>query len=421
MVGKIEGASFDRRQFLRGMGVVGAMVAVPSLTAACGGSAASSAKSSAGGSGGNSKNLKIGLIIPLGGVFQSVGQEMKNGLQLYLDTHGNKLGGRTVDLVVGDEGAAPADAQQTAQRLIYSEKIDFATGVVTSSAGVALRNTFDTAKVPLIISNANVTELSTKSKSPYVYRTSATFAQQGGSAGKWFYDNLAKSDVWVMADDFVGGHDIADSFSKAFTAAGGTIGGQVFTPFQKTTDFEPYFTQVKNANAKGIFAFFGGSEAIAFMKQYHSFGLAGSIPAAGQGSLVDSAVLSAEGADGLNFPATGNYYVPVLDNAVNKDFRDKYKAKFGHEPAYYACSSYDAAQLIDLALHKTNGSTSDANALVKALENPGEFKSPRGPMRMDAATHNPVEHFYVYENVQENGQTVPKIIADCGEYATPSS
>src|SRR5689334_8456345 len=117
MVGKIEGASFDRRQFLRGMGALGAMVALPSLTAACGGSAASSSKSSAGGSG-TSKSLKIGLIFPLGGVYQTVGAEMKNGFQLYLDTHGNKLGGRPVELVIGDEGAAPADAQQTAQRLI---------------------------------------------------------------------------------------------------------------------------------------------------------------------------------------------------------------------------------------------------------------------------------------------------------------
>lgn len=421
MVCKTGAASFDRRQLLRGVGALGAMAALPSLATACAGSAATSSNSSGGASGGPGQTLKIGLIVPLGGVYQTVGQEMKNGFQLYLDMNGNKLGGRLVDLVIADEGDAPSNAQQSAQRLIYNDKVEFASGVVTSSAAVALRNTFDTGKVPLIISNANVTELSTTAKSPYVYRTSGTFAQQGGSAGKWFYDNVAKSDVWVIADDFVGGHNIADAFKQAFTAAGGTVAGQIFTPFQKTTDFEPYFTQVKNANAKGVFAFFGGSEAIAFMKQYHSFGLAGNIPAAGQGSLVDSAVLSAEGDDGLHFPATGNYYVPVLDNPVNKEFSKQYQSKFGHEPAYYACSSYDAAQLIDLALKKTDGRTSDAKALISAMENPGDFQSPRGPMKMDPATHNPIEHFYVYENVKENGQVTPKLLADTGESKTPSS
>jgi branched-chain amino acid transport system substrate-binding protein len=55
------------------------------------------------------------------------------------------------------------------------------------------------------------------------------------------------------------------------------------------------------------------------------------------------------------------------------------------------------------------------------MENPGDFQSPRGPMEMDPATHNPIEHFYVYQNVKENGQVTPKILADTGESKTPSS
>lgn len=399
-----------RRQFLRGVGATGAVLALPSLAAACGNSAAkSSGKDS-----GATSTLKVGVLTPLGGVFETVGKEMRNGFKLYLDTHNHTLGGRKVEVITADEGKGPADATQAGQRLIFSDKVDFVVGVVTSADAVALRDLFDSAKVPLIISNANVTALSTSAKSPWVYRTSASFQQQGASAAQWFYDNVAKSDVWVMADDFVGGHDIAGAFTEAFTAIGGKVADSVFTPFQKTTDFQPYLTRVKNGGAKGVFAFFGGSEAIAFVKQYRSFGLFGKIPIAGQGSLADSAVLPAEGENALGWRGTGNYYVPTLDNPTNKVFREKYTAAFDEEPSYYACSSYDAGQFIDLALKKTGGKTSDKDALVKALENPGEFDSPRGKMTMDAATHNPAEHFYVYENVKEDGKIISKVIADVG-------
>lgn len=420
MVDEHKVPAVGRRQFLLGLGAVSAAVAIPSVaTTACGGAAVSSGSSSS--SSGSTKTLTVGFIIPLGGVFEVVGAQMKNGFQLYLDTHGGKLGGRPVNLVVGDEGSDPATAQQTGQRIIYNDKAEFVAGVVTSSAAVALRDTFNTAKVPLVIANANVTALSTTALSPWVYRTSASFAQQGGSAGKWYYDNIAKSNVWTMADDFVGGHDIVNAFTKSFTAAGGTVAGSIFSPFLTTTNYGPYLTQVKNADAKGVFAFYGGSEAIDFVKQYSSFGLRGSVPIAGQGSLVDASVLAAEGSAGLNFPATGNYYVHTLENPVNATFRSQYKSKHGQDPAYYACSAYDAAQLIDLALTKTHGSTSDKTALVSALENPGTFRSPRGPMRMDPKTHNPIEHFYIYENVQENGAIVPRVLADVGEFAQPVS
>lgn len=409
----------DRRQFLRGVGAVGALAMSSAALSACSG-AATSAGNSSKKTGGAGKTLKVGFIVPVGGVYQSVSTLMINGFQLYLDTHGNKLGGRPVEVVHADEGATVAAAQQAGQRLIYNDKVEFVAGVLKSDSAVGLRTTFDTGKVPLIISNANVTELSTTAKSPYVYRTSATFYQQGGSAGKWFYDTLVKENVWIMTDDYVGGHDIASAFKATFTKAGGTIGGELYTPFQKTTDFGPYLVQAKNGGAKGVFAFFGGSEAIAFTKQYASFGL-GSVPLAGQGSLFDSAVLSAEGDAGFNKPATGNYYVPTLDNPVNKDFVEQYKKKYNSAPAYYSCSSYDAAQLIDLALTKTGGSTSDAQKLIAALENPGKFQSPRGDMTMDAATHNPIEHFYVYENVKENGGVNEKIIADVGVFKQPAA
>jgi branched-chain amino acid transport system substrate-binding protein len=64
-----------------------------------------------------------------------------------------------------------------------------------------------------------------------------------------------------------------DAFTQTFTAAGGEIVGQEFTPFQKTQDFGPYLAKAKASGADAVYVFYAGGEAISFVKQYDSFGL----------------------------------------------------------------------------------------------------------------------------------------------------
>src|SRR5689334_22948284 len=70
---------------------------------------------------GSSGTIKIGLVAALSGVYQSVGVDIRDGFQLYLDTHGGQLGGHRVDVKVADEGEGAKTAQPAAQKLIKSD------------------------------------------------------------------------------------------------------------------------------------------------------------------------------------------------------------------------------------------------------------------------------------------------------------
>jgi branched-chain amino acid transport system substrate-binding protein len=84
--------------------------------------------------------IKLGFEAGLSGVFAIVGEEMKRGLDLALELHGQKLGGVPVTVYAVDDKADPAQAVQQASKLIDEDKIDIITGWMASNTVVAVRN-----------------------------------------------------------------------------------------------------------------------------------------------------------------------------------------------------------------------------------------------------------------------------------------
>src|SRR5436305_12304505 len=97
--------------------------------------------------------LKVGLLAALSGTYAAVGRDLRDGFQLYLDTHNGKLGGHPVDLVVGDEGDGPATAVPAATKMVKDDRVLALTGVVGGGSVAALVPLLDQAKIPLVGSN----------------------------------------------------------------------------------------------------------------------------------------------------------------------------------------------------------------------------------------------------------------------------
>ncbi|WP_091345714.1 ABC transporter substrate-binding protein [Micromonospora rhizosphaerae] len=95
---------------------MGALVlaAAATLLAACGGGSLGGAKADGNGSAGDT--VKVGLLVAKSGVYASVGRDMENGFKLYLAEHGQKLGGKRVELVEVDEGESPQSGVAGATR-----------------------------------------------------------------------------------------------------------------------------------------------------------------------------------------------------------------------------------------------------------------------------------------------------------------
>ncbi len=68
------------------------------------------------------EELRIGFIAPMTGLFAQVGKDMVDGFQLYLDEHGNKLGGADVKFIVEDDQAKPDLGVTKAKKLVLQRQ-----------------------------------------------------------------------------------------------------------------------------------------------------------------------------------------------------------------------------------------------------------------------------------------------------------
>ena len=270
--------------------VVGALV-----VAGCTGGALR--EESAGASSSRGSVVKIGFIAPLSGPFASAGEDMRRGFRFYLDRHEGRLGGRKVAVVEVDEGAGPETGVPAVRRLLTRDRVVAAAGIVNSAVALGAHQSFIDARVPLIIATAGANDLTGAKGSEFIWRTSFANAEKNYTMGKWLAQQPPiPGGVFLLAPEYVAGHEQLNGFKAAFAAGGGKIAGEQYSPFGITQDFQPYLTQVRASGAGAIYAFYAGQDAIGFVRQYRDFGLAGRIPLYGPGFLTEGPTLAAQGA-----------------------------------------------------------------------------------------------------------------------------
>jgi len=358
------------------------------------------------------QDIKVGLLLPFSGVYAALGNDIEAGFTTALEQFGSETPA-TFEIVREDTEVKPPVALAKAKKLILQDKVDVISGIVSSGVLGAVRDMVHGAGVPLIVANAGNDEATGEACSPYITRMSFSNGQVNRPMGKWMHDQGIRK-VYTLAPDYAAGRQMIDGFVQTFTAAGGEIVGQEFTPFQKTQDFGPYMAQAKSSGAEAVFVFYAGGEAISFVKQYDSFGLKAELPLYGSGFLTSSLYVNAEGpaAEGV---ITALHYVPTLDNPANAQFVEAFKAKTGRVPSEFAVHGYDAGRAL---IEAVKAGATDRESLANALRQVS-FDGPRGALSIDPATNNIVQPIYVYETIAGTDGLTQKVLAQLPAEADP--
>jgi len=125
--------------------------------------------------------IKIGASFSLTGAgFNAAGRQSLAGAKLYLQQHGNKVAGKTIELIVRDDAGVADNARRLAQEMIVNDKVNIIAGGITPTV-LAYGQQVTQARMPTVvmISGASVTT----TVSPYIVRTSFILAQSSWIMG----------------------------------------------------------------------------------------------------------------------------------------------------------------------------------------------------------------------------------------------
>ncbi|MBN9507615.1 MAG: ABC transporter substrate-binding protein [Alphaproteobacteria bacterium] len=352
--------------------------------------------------------VKIGLLVTLSGPGAVLGGQVRDGFMLALKQRGNKLGGRPAEVVVVDDELKPDVAASRARRLIESDKVDFVVGPIFSNILGAIFRPVTQGGAILISPNAGSSVFAGRQCSPDFFVTSYENNQVHAVLGEYAQRKGYKR-AFLLAPNYQAGKDAVAGFKSRFK---GDVVGEDYVPLNQI-DFQADLARIADAKPDVIFTFMPGGLGVALVKQFHASGLAEHIPFL-SAFTVDESTLPAEkdAALGLFGAMT---WAPDMNNAANHKFVEGYLAAYHAVPGSYAMQAYDAAQLIDSALTKTGGDTSDKAKLHAALH-AADFASPRGAFRFNTNGY-PIQDFYLVKAAKRpdglfQTEIVERIFAD---------
>lgn len=354
--------------------------------------------------------IKIGFIASFSGSFAQFGEQMSNGMELYMRQHGDTVAGRKIIIIRRDTGGvAPELAKRAAQELLARDKVDFLTGFDFTPNALAVAPLATEAKVPMVLMNA-ATQIVTE-KSPYAVRFSFTQEQILPPAGEWLAKNLVKR-VYIAVSDFSAGYESEANFTKGFRAGGGEVVGNVHIPLINP-EYATYVQRIKDAKPDAVFFFApSGEEPMAFLRQYFALGLKDDgIKLIGGTDIIDDVAIETYGKEVLGL-LTIHHYSYAHPSALNHDFVTAYAQAFGPRPRpnFYAVGGYDGMAGIYKVIAALDGKLDPETemAAFKTLS----FESPRGPIAIDPATRDIIQSTYLRRAEEVDGEIVNREIAE---------
>jgi len=342
--------------------------------------------------------VKIGYLVSLSGVYAALGEDLRDGLDLYMEQIGRKAGGRDIEVIVENIGSSVVTlTQETAYKLIEQDKVDIIAGVVDSRVAYSVASQVTQREIPFVISNAGADDLTQRRASPLIVRVSFSSSSGSHPLGVWAYEQGFRKAV-AMGPANPAGLEQVGGICRTFTQKGGKIIQEIWPPLG-TQDFKPFLGQIKG-EADVVMVFFSGGDALRFVEQYQEVGLKKKVALIAKGDLVSEHLLAQQGtaADGI---VSVLHWCFLLDTPENAQFKSAYTKKFGRPPSQFAEQGYVTGMAIAEALKKTNGQVRGREFVntIRSLE----LKAPRGPIKFNEFGA-PIQNYYIRKVQMIDGQ-----------------
>lgn len=343
--------------------------------------------------GGAQADVKVGFTAPLSGPAGAIGQDQYDGFMLAIERLQGRFGGQRAVVVKEDDQLKPEVGLQAARKLIEKDKVDVLVGLGYTNVFMAMAPLVAQTGVVAIGTTAGPQAIAGAGCKANIF--AMTGQNDGPSEALGMYAQQKRyGKTYLLAPNYQAGKEMLAAFKRHYK---GAVVDEVYPPLNQS-DFSAEIAQIQAANPDALFIFLPGGMGINFIKQMKQAGMLGRLP-----------VMSVFTVDGTTLPAlkqqaegvlAGAMWDAAFESTESSAFEEAFTAKYKRLPSLYAAVGYDAGNLLNVAIGKLNGNTSDKAAFASAVKAAGsEFKSVRGSFRFNN-NNMPVQDYHVYQVVK---------------------
>lgn len=301
------------------------------------------------------KPVVIATLLALKGDAAKLGIDSQRGARLAVDVKGARVRGHRVRLAHFDDGCDPAVGRRSARRILSRRGVVATIGPSCSAVAAAVARRFGRRGMALISPSSTAPNLTDPAT-----HNAAFLRTANNDAGELtrMADFVAKELGLLTAgtiDDGIGEAVGGDAFTKAFSAAGGTIVAQEQVD-PGTTDFTSALQAVAAQRPDFLFFTVLRNQANLVQQARATGGLTGT-PLGTFDIVLGADFLSQAGAAAENVYAAGPDFGFVSPfHFPNPDYQavilPKYRARWGEPPFPWHAHAYDATNMVRAALKK---------------------------------------------------------------------
>ena len=309
--------------------------------------------------------IRLGLSTALSGPAAYTGQQDRWGAEMAIkeiNAAGGVLG-RKLELAVQDNACNPAQAAQSAQRLI-AEQVTALMGGLCSTATLAIMPIAKRERVPFLVpisSAGSITDQSGVGGNEWTFRTAQPDPGLARALANYLVKDGKTRTFAIVAEDSDYGRGGAAAFTSAVQAVGLSVTSTDYSPLG-TPDFTSLLTRLRGQRPDGIALYIQGADTANFMRQFAASGLKARITGRVQLGDFPEGLVAAGAVDGL---VVAIPYDPRAETEANQRFVKQFADTFKAQPMQHSFNSYEGTRIVADAIARA-GST-DPEALRKAM------------------------------------------------------
>ena len=348
--------------------------------------------------------IKIGGIHDLTGGLNIYGIQQSQALRLAVEAINDQGGvlGQPLELVEYDAQSELDKYTQYTNTLILRDQVVALFAGLTSSSREAIRPIIRRSQIPYFYSSLYEGGACDR----YTFITGASASQQMSVLIEWGIQEYGPK-IYIMAPDYNFGTISAHWVELYADKFGGEVVGTDFLPLT-VTDYSPTIQKIQAASPDFVVALPVGAAQTGFLEQFAAAGLKEDmgIVSTNYGSGNQQVVVSPDAGEGI---VASQEYFMWIDEPQNEPFIELWEAAYGLEEPIIseAANTWNSVHLWAAAVEKAG--TTDAAAVIGALESGLSFEGPNGTVTLQPGSHHAKQNIYIVRGNREHGFDVVEV------------